>query len=64
VVLAVSPNPQDLRRPFCRVLVRPDGTPVPEDAEETWDPMPASDGVVRVLCPEETTLDAQEALAA
>jgi HD-GYP domain-containing protein (c-di-GMP phosphodiesterase class II) len=64
VVLAVSPNPNDLRRPFCRVLVCPDGTPVPEDVEETWDPMPQSEGVLRVLRPEEITIDAQERLAA
>jgi HD-GYP domain-containing protein (c-di-GMP phosphodiesterase class II) len=64
MVLAVSPNPADLRRPYCRVLVRPDGTPVPDDAEETWDPMPADERVVRVLRPEETTIDAQELLAA
>ncbi len=64
LVLAVSPNPADLRRPVCRVLVRPDGTPVPEDAEETWSPMPAAERVVRVLRPEETTIDAQELMAA
>jgi hypothetical protein len=64
VVLGVSPNPGDLKRPYCRVLVRPDGTALPEDVEETWDPMPQSDGVVRVLRPEETAIDAQERLAA
>jgi len=64
VVLAVSPNANDLRRPFCRVLVRPDGTSLPEDVEETWDPMPQSESVQRVLRPEETTIDAQERLAA
>ncbi|HVP14506.1 MAG TPA: HD domain-containing phosphohydrolase [Terriglobales bacterium] len=64
VVLAVSPNPRDLRRPHCRVLVRPDGTPVPEDIEEPWDPMSDEESVLRVLRPEETTLDAQELLAA
>ena len=64
VVLAVSPNPNDLRRPCCRVLVRPDGTPLPEDVEETWDPMPAHECVQRVLRPEDTTIDAQERLAA
>ena len=64
VVLAVSPNPEDLRRPYCRLLVRPDGTAVPEDTEETWDPMPASESVQRVLRPEELQLDAQELLAA
>ena len=64
VVLAVSPNPLDLRRPACRVLVRPDGTPLPDDVEEMWDPMPAHESVLRVLRPEETTIDAQERLAA
>ncbi len=64
VVLAVSPNPGDLRRPFCRVLVRPDGTEVPEDADETWDPMPATESVLRVLRPEEIAVDTQELLAA
>ena len=64
VVLAVSPNPKDLRRPFCKLLVRPDGTPLPEDAEEAWDPMPEGESVLRVLRPEETTIDAQELLAA
>ena len=64
VVLAVSPNPADLRRPVCRVLVRPDGTALPEDAEELWDPMPPHESVLRVLRPEETTMDAQERLAA
>jgi HD-GYP domain-containing protein (c-di-GMP phosphodiesterase class II) len=64
VVLAVSPNPQDLRRPFCRLLVRPDGTPLPDDAGEMWEPMPGDEGVVRVLLPEEVPIDAQERLAA
>jgi HD-GYP domain-containing protein (c-di-GMP phosphodiesterase class II) len=64
VVLAVSPNPDDLRRPCCRVLVRPDGTPVAEEAGETWDPMPPAECVQRVLRPEDTTIDAQEQLAA
>jgi HD-GYP domain-containing protein (c-di-GMP phosphodiesterase class II) len=64
VALSVSPNPADLRRPFCRVLVRPDGTALPDDLEEIWSPMPATDAVTRVLRPEETTVDAQERLAA
>ena len=64
MVLATSPNPADPRRPFCRVVVRPDGTALAEDVEETWDPMPQDDGVVRVLRPEEITIDTQERLAA
>jgi HD-GYP domain-containing protein (c-di-GMP phosphodiesterase class II) len=64
VVLAVSPNPKDLRRPFCRLLVRPDGTALSEEVEETWDPMPDGESVLRVLRPEEIAIDAQELLAA
>ena len=64
VVLAISPNPADPRRPHCRVLMRPDGTPVSESAEETWDPMPGTESVTRVLTPEELPVDTQELLAA
>jgi hypothetical protein len=64
VVLALSPNPHDLRRPHCRVLVRPDGVSVPEDAAEMWSPMPATENVVRVLRPEEFNQNTSELLAA
>jgi HD-GYP domain-containing protein (c-di-GMP phosphodiesterase class II) len=64
VVLSVSPNPNDVRRPFCRVLVRPDGSVEPEESAETWNPMPASEHVVRVLRPEEHATDVGELLAA
>jgi hypothetical protein len=63
-VLSVSPNPIDLRRPNCRVMVRPDGTVEPEDAAAMWDPMPASERIVRVIPPEEQTLNIAEYLAA
>ena len=53
VVLSLSPNPGDLRRPHCRVIVRPDGTVVPEDQSEVWDPMPATESVIKVLSPED-----------
>ena len=53
LVLSLSPNPDDPRRPNCRVLARPDGSFPPEDAPETWDPMPPDQSVVRVLQPEE-----------
>ena len=46
------------------LVVDPTSPALPEDVEEIWDPMPQSDGVVRVLRPEETTIDAQEQLAA
>jgi len=64
VVAAVSPNPNDVRRPNCRVLVRPDGTMEPEENAEMWTPMPPSEQVVRVLRPEEHTVDVGELLAA
>jgi HD-GYP domain-containing protein (c-di-GMP phosphodiesterase class II) len=64
LVLSVSPNPNDLRRPHCRVLVRPDGTSAPEDTPEMWDPMPAEENVVRVLRPEEHSVNTSELLAA
>lgn len=64
VVLSVSPNPKDVRRPNCRVLIRPDGTMEPEENAETWTPMPDSESVVRVLRPEEHVVDTSELLAA
>jgi HD-GYP domain-containing protein (c-di-GMP phosphodiesterase class II) len=64
VVLSMSPNPNDVRRPFCRVLVRPDGTMEPEEGAETWNPMPETEQVVRVLRPEEHVTDVGELLAA
>jgi len=63
VVLSLSPNPADLRRPHVRVMVRPDGSMPTEDAPELWDPMPESESVVRVLQPEEHP-GSQELLAA
>jgi len=53
VVLSLSPNPADLRRPKVRVIVRPDGAVVPESEVLTWDPMPATESVVKVLEPED-----------
>jgi HD-GYP domain-containing protein (c-di-GMP phosphodiesterase class II) len=64
VVLSLSPNPHDIRRPNCRVLVRPDGSLAPEDHPETWHPMPAHENVVRVLRPEEAPVVTGELLAA
>jgi hypothetical protein len=64
VVLALSPNPKDLRRPNCRVLVRPDGSLAPEEQPESWHPMPPHENVVRVLRPEEAPAGAGDLLAA
>jgi HD-GYP domain-containing protein (c-di-GMP phosphodiesterase class II) len=64
VVLALGPNPGDIVRPHVRVLVRPDGSSSPEDQREEWNPMPRSHSVVRVIRPEEVTVDTAEQLAA
>jgi HD-GYP domain-containing protein (c-di-GMP phosphodiesterase class II) len=53
VVLSISPNPNDLRRPHCRLLIQPDGAVLPEDQIEMWDPMPDTQTVLRVLRPED-----------
>jgi HD-GYP domain-containing protein (c-di-GMP phosphodiesterase class II) len=64
VALSMSPNPEDLRRPTCRLLVRPDGTQVPEEAPEFWEPMPHEEAVVRVIRPEELAIKTNDLLAA
>lgn len=64
VVMSLSPNPNDLRRPFCRVLERPDGTRFLEVVGPTWDPMPPHEHVVRPLSPEEWPGDTESLLAA
>lgn len=64
VVMAMSPNPKDVTRPFCRVLVRADGSVPPEGTPETWDPMPETERVFRVLLPEEYPVPTSELLAA
>ena len=64
LVLSVSPGASDLRRPHCRVLVRPDGTSPEKDAPEFWDPMPADEKVMRVLPPEEVPAGVSGLLAA
>ena len=64
VLLSLSPNPNDLRRPNCRVLVRPDGTEEPEENAEFWTPMPPTETVASVVPPEEYTQNTSEMLAA
>ena len=64
VVMVTSPNPKDVTRPFCRVLVRPDGGMPPEDAPERWEPMPDSEHAERVIRPEEHSHNTGELLAA
>ncbi|MBI1796200.1 MAG: HD domain-containing protein [Candidatus Eisenbacteria bacterium] len=64
VALALSPNPEDPRRPFCRLLTWPDGRAVDAAEADAWSPMPKDVRVVRVLRPEEHELATQDALAA
>ncbi len=64
MVLSLSPNVNDLRRPHCRVLVNPDGSLVPEHDPVLWTPMPAHELVERVLRPDEFTFNTGELLAA
>jgi HD-GYP domain-containing protein (c-di-GMP phosphodiesterase class II) len=62
--LSLSPNPADLRRPFCRVLARPDGQVPGEREVQTWDPMPQEERVARVMRPDEFQGNAADLLAA
>lgn len=64
LVLALSPNPDDTRRPHCRVLSDPDGRTADPEQHEDWTPMPPHVNVVRVLRPEDYQLPTSEALAA
>ena len=64
LVLVLSPNPRDLRRPTCRIVERPAETSGAAAEGEIWDPMPESERVVRVLPPEELSIDVNALLAA
>lgn len=64
LVIVTAPNPKDVTRPFCRVLVHPDGGTPAADAPEFWEPMPETERARRVLKPEEHPPDTREALAA
>jgi hypothetical protein len=64
VVLVVSPNPEDLERPCCRVLRHPDGTSMTSGVPVLWSPMPPEERIARVLQPEECPIDPQALLAA
>jgi HD-GYP domain-containing protein (c-di-GMP phosphodiesterase class II) len=63
IVLSMSPNPQDVMRPNCRVLIARGGV-APEGDGELWTPMPDTEFVVRVLPPEEHRADTEQILAA
>jgi hypothetical protein len=60
VVLSMSPNPTDPRRPHCKILTRPDGTSPPREAPEYWEPFPEEMKVKQVLKPEVVGIDVDE----
>jgi HD-GYP domain-containing protein (c-di-GMP phosphodiesterase class II) len=64
VVLAMSPNPADVTRPVCRVLLNPGGLAPAEGEVDVWDPMGPEESVKSVLSPEEHKADTEKLLAA
>jgi len=64
IVLAISPNPDDPRRPSCRVIVDANGRPQSPEGAEEWNPMSPDVNVLRVLKAEEFGFATGEALAA
>ncbi len=63
VVLAMSPNPADVTRPTCRILLDPSGVAPVEGQNDTWEPMPATESVTKVLPPEEHQTNTEQLLA-
>lgn len=53
IVLSMSPNGADPRRPVCQILRRPDGSVPGEGDMRAWEPMPDAESVARVVPPEE-----------
>ncbi len=64
VLLSLNNDREDLRRPHCRVLAFPGGQHALEGRPEIWEPMPASETVVRVVPPEELEVEIDRLLAA
>lgn len=64
LVLSMSTNTDDLRRPHCTVLARPNGTMPTDEHSRTWDPMPADETVARVVPPDEFEASVDQLLAA
>jgi hypothetical protein len=64
LVVSLSPNPEDGRRPTCVVLAGPDGSRSSDSTPETWNPMPAHVNVVRVLDPDQYEDEIDRILAA
>ena len=63
LVISLGVNPDDLRRPYCRVLAH-NGTIPPDSYPERWEPMPADESVVRVIPPEDYDGEVEPLLAA
>lgn len=64
VVLSLSNDRADLRRPHCRVLSYPDGRQALEGFPDLWEPMPAHERVTRVVSPEDFEAEIDQLLAA
>ena len=64
LVISLSPNPEDARRPHCLVLARQDGSMPPDSHPETWNPMPREITVSRVVDPDEFEGQVDQLLAA
>jgi HD-GYP domain-containing protein (c-di-GMP phosphodiesterase class II) len=64
IVISLSPNPEDPRRPNCRVLSRPDGSMPPDTDPELWSPMPNDVIVSSVVDPDEFEGEIDRLLAA
>ena len=64
MMLSLNNDREDLRRPVCRVIAHPDGTPALEGRPEIWDPMPRHEAVARVIPPEDFDAEVDRLLAA
>jgi len=64
LVVSLSPNPEDGRRPNCVVLARPDGSMPPDSEPETWNPMPDGLSVAHVVEADEFEGEVERLLAA
>src|SRR5262245_20106370 len=64
LVISLSSNSEDPRRPHCRVLARRDGSIPSDSLPELWEPMPDDEHVVRVVPPDEFDFEVEQLLAA
>ena len=64
IVLSLSPNPNDVTRPYVRVLAYPDGSTPDPNHPEDWTPMPRECNAVKVLPPDSVETSTSEQLAA